>query len=300
MLNIFKYSIASALAICTLGGSACSDGAQPFVDPSSKDTPLPNLNDPFIPPTGTASNVPVRKTAVASPMQYWVSVPKGWPGNRTWPVVMTITGAGRDYEANAKLFAKERDAKNYPFIIVSPVLLTNSGDGPVPRTQAGLDYPSSTWDLIETVGRCAFDRAGVAAVVAEARNLYAGASKDFLTGFSGGGNPTWAIVLTQPELLRAASPVAGNFSGRCVTKENFTPVSVSSAPERVMLPVRTFFGENDDFRTLGIPQMEAAQTLARANGYTNFALTMVPNIGHDPMPATVLAHFYSLLSPAER
>ena len=135
-----------------------------------------------------ATGTPAKK-AIASPMQYWISVPKGWPGKRTWPVVMTIAGAGRDYEANAKLFAAVRDNENYPFIIVSPVLLTNSGDGPVPRTQAGLDYPSSTWDLIDRVGRCAFDKAGVAAVIAEARNQYSGASRDFLTGFSGGGNP---------------------------------------------------------------------------------------------------------------
>jgi predicted esterase len=300
MLNIIRYGVVSAAVICTLSGSACSDGTKPFVDPSGKDTTLSNLNDPYIPATGTATNTPVRKTAIASPMQYWISVPKGWPGKRTWPVVMTIAGAGRDYEANAKLFAAVRDNENYPFIIVSPVLLTNSGDGPVPRTQAGLDYPSSTWDLIDRVGRCAFDKAGVAAVIAEARNQYSGASRDFLTGFSGGGNPTWAIVLTQPELLRAAAPVASNFSGRCVTKETFTPVSVSNAPERVMLPIRTFFGENDDFRTLGIPQVEAATTLGRANGYTNFSLTLVPNFGHDPMPATVLSYFYSLLSPAER
>lgn len=284
--------------MCGTSAAACSDRSGPFVNLQPLDTTRANPGEAFIPPVGTATTVPTRKTATGHPIQYWVSVPKGWPGNRTWPVVIAIAGSGRDYEAHGKLFSRVRDENNYPFIIVSPVVLTNSGDGAVPRTHPAFQYPSSTWDLIDRDGRCAFDLTGMAAIAAELRAQFAGQSKPLLTGFSGGGNTLWAVVLVKPELLRAAAPVATNYLGRCVTAE--APAAISNAPERVQLPVRIFNGADDSFLPFGRVQQQVAMDLARSNGFTNVSTVTMPGIGHDPQAATVLAYFYSMLAATER
>jgi poly(3-hydroxybutyrate) depolymerase len=287
-------------AICVVTAFACNRSPEPFIDASGKDTTLTDLREAYVAPTETATNAPVRKTATGHPIQYWVSVPKGWPGNRTWPVVINIGGSQKEFEADAHVYAKARDAHTYPFIVVTPVLLTNSGDGPVPRIHPAYQYPSSTWDLIDQVGRCDFDIKGMAAIMADIPNLYAGQSKAFLTGFSGGGHPAWAMILLKPEMLRAAAPVATNFSGRCVTKETSTPAVISSAPERISLPIRTFVGSDDQFQHFSKPQMQRAIDLATSNGYTNLASTLVPKRRHEPMADKVLSYFYSLLGTTER
>lgn len=301
MMLIVRHGLIAACIVATLSGAACGNNQpEPFIDPSGKDTTLTNLGEGYIPPTGQATSTPTRKTATSHGMQYWISVPKGWPGNRTWPVVMNISGASKDFEASAKLFAGARDANNFPYILVTPVLLTNAGDGAVPRTHPAYNYPAATWDYIDQVGRCDFDINGMAAVMSEVRSLYSGQSKAFLTGFSGGGNSTWAMVLLRPELLRAAAPVASNYGGRCITSETKTPGLISSAPERVLLPIRTFNGSTDDFLPFGTVQQQAAMDLARAHGYTNFSTTLVQGVGHDPMAVLVMNYFYSLLSASER
>lgn len=299
MLKLVRFGIVGAVAIGTLGGAACSKDSAPFVDPSGKDTVLTDPRDQYIPPTGTATNTPTMKVS-ARGMQYWISVPKGWPGNRTWPVVMALSGASKDFENHANYFARSRDDANLPFIIVTPVLLTVSGDGAVPRNHPAYTFPAATWDLIDREGRCAFDILGMNEVMTEVRTKYAGQAKDFFTGFSGGGNPTWALILLKPELMRAAAPVASNYGGRCVSSENMLNLPISSAPERVQLPVRTFNGANDTFLQMGTQQQEVAMNLARANGFTNFSTTVVPNVAHDPMPPLVLQYFYSLLGASER
>ena len=300
MLKLVRYAVMSAVVIGALGGAACSKEAQPFVDPAGRDTVLTDPREQYIPPTGSATTSPTMKVTSARGMQYWISVPKGWPGTRTWPVVMALSGASKDFENHAKYFARLRDEANLPFIVVTPVLLTVSGDNALPRDHPAYNYPPATWDIIEREGRCMFDIGGMHDVMVEVRNKFAGQSKDFFTGFSGGGNPTWAMILLKPELMRAAAPVASNYGGRCVTSENLANLPISHAPERLLLPVRTFNGANDTFLQMGTAQQETAMNLARANGFTNFSTTVVPNVAHDPMPGLVMSYFYSLLSATER
>src|SRR5437660_5288647 len=46
---------------------------------------------------GFASDAQELKTAASHPIQYYVSLPKGWNGERTWPVVMIIEAAEREF-----------------------------------------------------------------------------------------------------------------------------------------------------------------------------------------------------------
>lgn len=249
---------------------------------------------------GSASQIPVRKTAAGHPIQYFISVPRGWPGNRKWPVVMTLAGAGKDWEGNAQSFAHYRDSLNLPFIIVTPVILTNGGDGAIPRDHPRYQYPSSTWDMLDSVGRCAFDMAGVEAVIADVQNIYSGDGKPFLTAFSGGGHQGWATVLLHPEWLRAAALVGTNFSGRCVSKETKVLQLISRAPQRVLLPVRNFNGADDSNIKNSAPQQLRAMGIARENGYATVSEETVRGVGHDPMPKIALSYFATLLRPDER
>src|SRR5262245_6255435 len=68
---------------------------------------------------------PILKTASRHPMQYYVSLPEGWTPTKQWAIVVMVTGGLKNFQYNAKLFAAAR--KKLPFIIVTPVNLTNGG-----------------------------------------------------------------------------------------------------------------------------------------------------------------------------
>lgn len=302
-LSEFRYAIAAAAIVLALATTNCSSPApfSPVRDKPVTDTvPTTDPNLSYIPASGTASSVPALRTAAGYPMQYYISVPAGWPGTRAWPIVIDLPGASKDWQPSAVLFGNARNSGKFPFIVITPVIMTNGGDGPIERTDSHYQYPSAVWDLIDQQGRCAFDLAGIQAIIADVRNLYAGQSKAFITGFSAGGHQAWAEVLLKPELLRGAALVGSNFSGRCVTKETFTPLTVSIAPERVLLPVKSYLGTNDPFFPLGTTQQAMAISLANANGYTNIATEIVSGATHEPLASTVLSYFYSLLNSNER
>ena len=91
-----------------------------------------------------------------------------------------------------------------------------------------------------------------------------------------------------PEKLAAAAPTCGNFNGRCIT-------TVSSAAERVNLPVQAFQGELDEHRQGLEGQFVKAREVATAHGYKNISFELVQGAGHDPLADQVLAYFSSLL-----
>jgi len=241
---------------------------------------------------------PERRTASTHPMEFYVSLPRGWSPDRTWPVVLTIAGSAKNWLANAKQFASARDSLGYPFIIVTPVVLANCGRDL--RGTSWYDYAPSVWDLIDREGRCTFDLDGVRAVIADVARLYHGQTKPFITGFSAGGNLSNSWALVHPEMFRGVATSAGNYTGRCVTDEVPVPQPISSAPERVGLPIRFFNGSDDQYRQYLIPQRDDVVILAKSHGFANVSETMLPNMPHAPMPGQVLREFASQLAPSER
>jgi len=63
---------------------------------------------------GFASDARELKTAASHPMQYYVSLPKDWNGQRTWPIVMVIEAAEREFLKTLEVFEKARGDR--PFI----------------------------------------------------------------------------------------------------------------------------------------------------------------------------------------
>ena len=228
---------------------------------------------------------PVLRTASRHPMQYYVSLPEGWTPDKKWTIVVTVTGGLKDFQTNAKLFAAAR--KNLPFILVTPVNLTNGGGSNL-RNLPEYNYAPSVWDDVNKVGWCDFDLQGLDAVIADVQRLYNGREKCFIAGHSAGAHLTWMMILMRPEKLLGAATTGGNFKNRCIT-------SVSNAPERVDLPVKGFLGETDEARVALAEQFNDANKLANANGYKHISFEVIKGRDHNPLPDEVLAYFNSLL-----
>ena len=105
------------------------------------------------------------RTASTHPMQYLVSRPENWNPGHTWPVVIIIADARREYRVAIQEFMAARGAR--PYVLVCPVTLTSGGDAH--RIREAFQYPDSAWARASRDGDCAFDRTGLDAVLADVR-----------------------------------------------------------------------------------------------------------------------------------
>jgi dienelactone hydrolase len=242
----------------------------------------------FVAPAAGASP-PELKTASTHPMKYHLSLPPDWREGRTWPVVVVIPDAGRDFEGTATAFAKARGSA--PFLVVAPHVVTSGG--PAYRGAPSYRYSEADWKEVERQGDFRFDADGIAAALSDVRRLYGGEEKYFLTGWEAGGHTVWAMIFRHPEALRAAAPVSANWRGRWVGEADF-----SKAAERSALPVNVLFCAPrpappgwDAF----LSQSKEAISLAESHGFRNVSLTMTANPVHGPLADEVLAFFSSVL-----
>jgi poly(3-hydroxybutyrate) depolymerase len=225
------------------------------------------------------------KTATSHSMQYYLSLPDGWSAGKTWPVIVAVESANRDFRANAEAFARARG--KLPFIVVSPVVVTGGGAGY--RDVPSYRYTDAAWSEIERVGPFRFDETGIAAIVANVHRLYGGEERYFLTGWEAGGHTVWAMLFQHPERLRAVAPVSTNYLGRWMTPESF-----SASPARTQLPVRVF-------QSAQVPSPYFAQqtvnaiALAREHGYGNVSLTKVDR-PHGPLAEEVVRWFAEIVA----
>jgi len=204
---------------------------------------------------------PELKTVPGGSVQYYLSLPKGWSPKSTWPIVVTIEGSGHDFLRNCRGFIQARG--DGPFILVTP-LVTSNGNDPA-------------------------DEKAVLAIVQELQKTCAGRPKFFITGFSAGGHVTWQLIFHHPDLLAGAAPAAGAFRGRNIA-------GISTAAERVHLPICGFQGDKDSYLKYLGPQWLEVEQLARKNGYQNISHIMVPGAAHQPFAKEVLNFFSTVLA----
>ena len=231
------------------------------------------------------------KTTTRHPMQYHLALPAGWTAQKTWPVIVAIPDATRDFPGNAAAFVRAR--KDQTFIIVAPHVLT--GGGANYRAADSYHYTDAVWQEAERVGAFRFDSEGIAAVIADVHRLYGGEEKYFLTGWEAGGHTVWAMIFQHPDALRGAAPVSSNYLGRWTSESDF-----STAAARRDLPVKVFFcgAVTDDLR---VPwnhlhnQTEEAIRVAGAHGFRPIPLVVAEGKPHGPLADEVLAYFSSLL-----
>jgi len=232
---------------------------------------------------------PQLKTASTHPIQYYLSLPVGWTAEKKWPVVVVIDSADREFSNAATAFAQARQQR--PFILVTPLVVTNGGSGY--RNVPTYHYSNAVWDQIQNSGDFNFDSEGLTAIIKDVVQQYGGEERYFVTGFEAGGHTVWGLLFNHPEYLRGAALVCPNYLGRWVDEQH-----ISSAQERTGLPIRTFVGSKDEICQAGHPiytQIQRAMSLAEAHGYKNTSLTPVEGKGHERLADEVLSYFWSLI-----
>ena len=235
---------------------------------------------------GFASDAQELKTAASHPIQYYLSLPKGWNGERTWPVVMIIEAAEREFLKTLKVFEKARGDR--PFILVTPLVTTNGGANY--RQAETYHYSEETWAKIEE-NRCGFDFDGIAAVAADVSTRYHGEPRYFLTGWEAGGHTVWGMLFRHPEEVRAAAPAVTNYAARCLEG------GFSNSPLRVNLPVRVFQVDTERDKAPGrfvYLQSQEAMKTAREHGFRNVTESVAGGKPHGPLADEVLAYFAEL------
>ena len=240
--------------------------------------------------TGPAQGI-VERTATTHPIHYFVSLPAGWNSQRTWPVLIVIPDADREFRPTASTFAAARGAA--PFVIVVPMVL--GGGGTAQQHKTAFDYSDRVWSIADRVGFCDFDEAGLSAVLDDVRRQYHTDSKIFLTGWEAGGHVVIPQLLRHPERMRAVVIVTPNFLGRCVT-----PATRSLTDAESRIPVRVFAGDKDPAWTTTSPlvtQSARFDTLARTRGFRNVSDLLIKNGGHGALAADVIGYFALLLTP---
>lgn len=234
---------------------------------------------------------PQLKTASTHPIQYYISLPAGWTAAKKWPIVVVIESADREFQQAATVFAQARGSR--PFILITPLVVTNGGAGY--RTVPTYRYSDAAWDRIQHDGAFNFDRDGITAIIKDVGKQYGGDDRYFVTGLEAAGHTVWGILFNHPEAVRGAVLVCPNYLGRWVDEQH-----ISSAPERVDLPIRNFVGTKDTLCSPGSPiytQMQRAVTVAEAHGYKNVSLVRVEGKGHERLADEVLTYFSSLTKP---
>jgi hypothetical protein len=150
---------------------------------------------------------PQLKTASSHPIQYYLSLPEGWVAGKKYPVVVVIESADREFLQAAMAFAQARAAR--PFILVTPLVLTNGGAGY--RSVPPYHYSDAVWSRIQHDGPFNFDMQGITAIMRDVAKQYGGEDKYFITGLEAAGHTIWGILFNHPETVRAAALVCPNF-----------------------------------------------------------------------------------------
>jgi predicted peptidase len=223
------------------------------------------------------------------PIQYYLSLPKGWNKKKQWPVVIILEAADKEYKKNLDRFITARG--DMPFILIAPFNTNNGNQGR--RDPKLFPYSTETWDYMDKVGDCQFNDDGIQNIIKEVSANYNGEQKIYITGFEAGTHVLWSIVFNHPEWLKAAASVAGNFRNRCVE-----PSKISNALSKQNLQIKSFVGEKDEyFAPSGkvYNQWTEVKSLATSHGFENISETVLPDKGHVPMPDEVMSYFNSLL-----
>jgi dienelactone hydrolase len=241
----------------------------------------------------TSDVEPATTTALQAsthPMRFHLALPSGWKADRTWPVLVVIPDAGREFAANLASFVKARGSR--PYILVAPEVLSCGGAGS--RTADHYSYTPAEWDSLQHGDDFAFEDGGLEAVLTDVHRRWHGETQAFLTGWEAGGHTVWAQALRHPERWRGVAPVTTNYQRRGLDSTLF-----SRAPERASLAIQPFrcgAPTGDMSRAMaGLEQQTAlAMNDARDHGFHPLPVRVVPGADHGPLPGAVLAWCDSL------
>ncbi len=207
----------------------------------------------------------------------FVSLPKGWKPGKSYPVLVSVDGAGANFKGNANAFKGGRGSRE--FITVAPHALSCT------NAINPSKFPAYTQALIDkwNGNRVAFDVPGLLAMLDFLHAHFGAEKKVAITGFSGGGNLCYGFLLRHPERVFCAAPACANFQPGLAQG--------AKTPKDGGPPVHVMTGEKDPHRHLthgktppGIEQQtDWAMKAFEENGFTNVTRTMLPGVGHSSL-----------------
>lgn len=244
---------------------------RPFVLPSLCLAAALLAGCPSEPPRTDAT--PVGKWFLNDPAtgsNYYVYVPYQYTHKKPAPVIVSCHGTVPFDVANSHIETWKWYGEDHGFIIVCPELVGTDGilgDGPV---NAMLEDERRILSILSTLSYSYnIDRNNI-----------------FLTGFSGGGFPTYFVGLRNPDVFRAIAPRNGNF--------NRTNLDGWYPNAALKMPVFIIWGENDPgtIKT----QSENAVRYLRSKGF-QLQTRVLPQTGHERKPQYTMKFFLDHRQP---
>lgn len=205
-------------------------------------------------------------------LQYYVLLPEGWHPARSWPLIVSINGAGGDYKGELGGWIPQRQRG---YVVIVPITFSNTNGGKVNEL-----YPYSA-ELVEQfshnkVAALNWEDAGIRKALPEwAEQFQIDPSRIFLTGFSGGGLFSYYAVFNMSDVFRGIAPRNANFS----------PLGNMDPRRSGDYPIHIFTSDQDEYAksVFGGPgldqQTEHAKQVLKEKGFTQVLHTALPDGG---------------------
>ncbi len=218
-------------------------------------------------------NTPVQQEFEINPVTgkgYFIYVPSSYRHDRPMPLIITCHGTWPYDIADMHIREWKMLGEQKGCIIVAPELVATDGifgDGPLPGMQADERYILT---IIGALGyRYNIDRNNI-----------------MITGFSGGGFPTYWIGLRNPDVFSVVVARNCNFS------EN--NLDGWYAPEAQQARIMVYYGEADPAAI--VLQSRAALDYFQRKGF-HVSSTVIPNAGHERHPEVAMQFFLENMRP---
>lgn len=231
-----------------------------------------------------AETEPVERTCRSHPMKYLLVLPKGWNEKRTWPILVTCEGAGSNFIGNCRGFLGQRG--DLPFIIVTPFAVSSTNE--IVREKYG--YADDVYERVDKEGRLTFDVGGIVAILDEVRAEFKGEEKIYITGFSGGGNPTYGMIFNYPQMIAAASPCCANYASWRIAD------GAGPTQDEKPFPIKAFQGDKDDYLDALNQQWANAEGELKRLNYSKVERVMLPGVGHSGCAKQAIEFFGDVLN----
>jgi len=212
-------------------------------------------------------NTPVWQKYFADPITgrgFWIYVPSTYREEIPAPLIISCHGTPPYDVAEHHIREWKMLGERNGCIVVCPELIATDGligDGPIVGMLSDERYILSLVSLLQY--RYNIDRANV-----------------MITGFSGGGFPTYWVGLRHPEVFSVVAARNCNFSQ--FNLDGWYPA------EATKVAVMVYYGQNDPV-TIVAQSREAVRYL-RAKGF-NVETTVVPGSGHERHPEIAMDFF---------
>ncbi len=201
---------------------------------------------------------------------YWIYKPSNYTHSRSWPVIVTCHGTPPYDVAEMHIREWKMLGEQNGCIIISPELTATDGifgDGPIVGMLDDEHFILSILSLLNY--RYTIDRSNV-----------------MITGFSGGGFPTYWVGLRNPGIFSCVVARSCNFSE--YNLDGWYP------PEALGQSVMVYTGEGDPGAIQS--QSENAIRYLRSKGF-QVETKVIPGIGHERRPEVAMDFFRRHMRP---